>query len=281
MTTSNDLAGVPCQRWDNRRHSWRRISEGGYNPARYGVAVIDDDTIPKDFVIDHHYSGSYPNAKLRFGLYDLAACDELVGVVVLSRPVTDTVLAKPFPRLTPGGDSMELGRLVLRGEVPANAESDFVAEVFHLAAKNYGVRGIVSFADPQARHDADDNLIKPGHLGIVYQALSGQYVGKSTKRTEHVLRDGTVMSARAEQKIRVQEKGHRYAEQILVDHGAPEMLPGEDPRAWLRTALRAAKSVNVRHYGKHIYLFAIGTKRQRLAARTPLPQLPYPKWSAA
>ncbi|WP_159061166.1 hypothetical protein [Streptomyces europaeiscabiei] len=27
--------GAVCQRWRNRRHSWRPTGEGGFDPARY------------------------------------------------------------------------------------------------------------------------------------------------------------------------------------------------------------------------------------------------------
>jgi hypothetical protein len=54
-----DLGGV-CQRWKNRRHSWRPAGEGGFDPARYRVREMPNDLVhtAKAFVRAHHYSGS-------------------------------------------------------------------------------------------------------------------------------------------------------------------------------------------------------------------------------
>jgi hypothetical protein len=135
----------------------------------------------------------------RYGLYDITGpAPGLVGVAVLSYPANDAVLLKPFPGLAQGDESAELGRLVLLDEVPANAESHFMAEVFRLAA-GVGYRGIVSFSDPNPRYDSDGRLAMPGHYGIVYQALNARYTGDTGRRTVHVLPDGTVFNARAEQ----------------------------------------------------------------------------------
>jgi hypothetical protein len=266
-----------CQRWRHRQHSWRRTSEGGFNPDHYGVAEIADDTTPKAFIETHHYSGSYVSALRRYGLYDITGpAPGLVGVAVLSYPTNDAVLLKPFPGLAKGDESAELGRLVLLDEVPANAESHFMAEVFRLAA-DVGYRGIVSFSDPNPRHDDDGRLTMPGHLGIVYQALNARYTGDTGRRTVHVLPDGTVLSTRAVQKIRDQDQGHRYAEEILISYGARPMRAGEIPRLWLQQALIDAKVRNVREDGKHRYLFAIGNRTQRRHVRIAMDPRPYPK----
>lgn len=59
------------QRWLFRRDSYRPTAEP-INTAAHEVAKIDDDTTPKAFVLTHHYSGSYPAARRRFGLYKAA-----------------------------------------------------------------------------------------------------------------------------------------------------------------------------------------------------------------
>jgi hypothetical protein len=120
-------------------------------------------------------------------------------------------------------------------------------------------------------------MTMPGHLGIVYQALGAVYTGPTGKQTAHVLPDGTVLSPRAEQKIRDQDKGREYAEKILIGHGARPMRAGQDPRAWLREALPAARVRNVRQDGKHRYLFAIGNRTQRRHVRIAMDARPYPK----
>jgi hypothetical protein len=159
-------------------------------------------------------------------------------------------------------------------------ESWFVAQVFRLAAKT-GIRGVVSFSDPVARYDSGGNMTMPGHIGIVYQALNATHVGRSTARTHWALPDGTIFSPRAMQKIRKQERGHEYAEQQLIASGAPVMLAGQKPAAWLAEALRAAGGRTFRHPGCIRYAFRLGTTRaqRRSVYVDPAPE-PYPKSEA-
>jgi hypothetical protein len=93
-----------CQRWRARRDSYRPAGEA-FAPRLHEVAPIADDGTAKRFVEAHHYSGSYPAARYRFGLYREGA---LAGVAVFSQPCSDKVLTAVFP-----GDplvSVELGR---------------------------------------------------------------------------------------------------------------------------------------------------------------------------
>ena len=105
------------QRW--------RLGLAAYRPpdepirtADYDVAELTDDTLAKGFVVRHHYSGSYPAARWRFGLFRQGV---LQGVAVFSHPCSDRVLTSVFPgRAT---HSVELGRFVLLDEVPGNGET--------------------------------------------------------------------------------------------------------------------------------------------------------------
>jgi len=78
MTTTTQT-----QRWNNGRDYWRPVGEV-FDPARYGVEVISEDRIAKAFVERHHYSGSYPAARVRVGLFETTGytAPELVGVAV-------------------------------------------------------------------------------------------------------------------------------------------------------------------------------------------------------
>lgn len=259
-------AGSPwCQRWTHRQHAWRHLAEGGFDARRYTVEPIPDPDAAA-FVRAHHYSGQFVAALASYGLLETGT-GRLVGVAVLSVPVNRAVLTGAFPTLEPYRQSADLGRLVLLDEVPANAETWFLARAFRHAHER-GYRGVVSFADPLPRRTLDGRLVLAGHVGVVYQAGNAVYTGRGTPRTLLLLPDATVLNSRTLQKIRAQEPGHAYAEQRLCAAGARPRRPDQDPRAWLEQALRDARVRRVRHHGPHRYLFALGSARER--RRLPL-----------
>jgi hypothetical protein len=256
-----------CQRWTNGRHTWKHTSDGGFNPLRYDVSVVPDATA-RAYVIRNHYSHQHPAAKVSYGLHEGEA---LVGVAVLSIPVQRSVLTNVFPGLEPYEESVELGRFVLEDAVPANAESWFLARCWELALRQ-GIRGVVSFSDPVPRKDAEGQLVMPGHVGTIYQATNAAYLGRATPRTLRLLPDGTVLNARAMQKIRAQEPGHEYVERQLHAAGAPPRKEGEDGTAWLRRVLPGS-TTTVRHRGNHRYAFALGKRKATITGE----RMGYPK----
>jgi hypothetical protein len=58
------------QRWHHKRDSYRPAGEV-IDPRRYEVATIADDTTAKAFVLQHHYAGTFPAARFRYGLYEV------------------------------------------------------------------------------------------------------------------------------------------------------------------------------------------------------------------
>jgi hypothetical protein len=281
-----------CQRWQGRRGSWRHPSDGGFDARRFRVCPVPRQ-VAQAFVVTHHYAASMPADRWCFGLTTddpaLGGVDPLVhdgravvGAAVLSVPMSQAVLSNVFPTLAPYVQSLELGRLVLLDPVPANAESWFVARVFRLAA-DAGIRGVVSFCDPMPRRRlvtvdgrTDVELVTPGHVGLVYQALGAAACGRSTARTLTYLPSrGEVLSDRTLQKIRAQESGGDAAEQRLVRLGARARRAGEDPRAWLRGALVDLGAASIRHPGNYRYAWSLGPRRER--APIALPSGPYPK----
>lgn len=52
-------AGGRCQRWRDRRPTWRRTSEGGFAPGLHRVIEIPEAPARR-FVERHHYSGTWP-----------------------------------------------------------------------------------------------------------------------------------------------------------------------------------------------------------------------------
>jgi len=255
-------AGSPwCQRWTERHSTWRHLHDGGFDAARYRVERVPD-AVAASYVRRHHYSGQPVAALQSYGLLEGTA-KHLVGVAVLSVPVSRAVLAHAFPTLEPYRESADLGRLVLADAVPANGESWLLAQVFRQAYLT-GLRGIVSFADPVPRRTLTGELILPGHIGACYQALANSlYTGRGTPRTLLLMPDGTVLNDRAVQKIRTQEPGHRYAEARLIAAGAHPRRADQDPNTWLAHALLAAGVRRLRHHGPHRYCFPLGRSRER------------------
>jgi hypothetical protein len=252
------------QRWRQGRTSYLPRREV-IRPAEFEVAPLTDDSEAKLFIIRHHYSRSYPAARRRFGLYRRS---QLVGCAVFSYPTHTKALTNVFdvePILL-----LELGRLVLLDEVEANGESWFVSRCFDYLRRE-GMVGIVSFSDPVPRTTEAGEVVAPGHIGFVYQALSACYLGRSAPRTLRLLPDGRVIHERAIQKIRGGERGWRYAARPLEEFGASP-APSGDKTAWLGYWL-ARLTRKLPHGGNHKYAWAL-----ERAARKLLPDSrPYPK----
>jgi hypothetical protein len=256
------------QRWRAGRPRYRPAGE----PIRtqdYEVAEIPDDTTARRFVVEHHYSRSYPAAKERFGLYWHG---ELVGVAVFSVPCNSATLTNVFPH-SAIGSLLELGRFILTDDVPGNGESWFKARCREIL-KRAAYVGIVSFADDIARTDSTGRQIFGGHIGTIYQASGGSFLGRGTGRTLRLLPDGRVFSDRAAQKIRAGEQGWKYAVKQLEAFGAtPAPEDGAARRAWLKE-WTARLTRPLRHPGALKYAWALDR-----AVKLP-PALPYPKVKA-
>ena len=257
------------QRWTQRVDSYRPAGEVIVT-AEYDVAEISD-RVSKAFVVEHHYSREYPAGRFDFGLFRRG---RLVGVAVFSVPMN----AKTITNIFPGNprDGAELGRFVLLDEVPGNGETFFLARAFELLREKE-IRGVVSFSDPQPRRSADGRLVLPGHVGTIYQAFNGVYLGRSTARIQRLLPDGTVFSDRAASKVRNLERNWRGPVEKLLRFGADPFDPA-DPATWLREQLdRLTRRVH--HAGNHRYAWAVDRRlRSSLETlRAAAGAEPYPK----
>ena len=253
------------QRWLEKRASYRPAGEL-IRTEEYDVAPILDNQTAKDFVVRHHYSGTFPAARFRYGLYRRG---ELSGVAVFSHPCSDRVLTSVFPGEAKA--SVELGRFVLLDEVPGNGETWMLARCFEFL-RSSGISGVVSFSDPMPRATHQGKIVLPGHVGTIYAAHNGVYLGRGEARTLKILPDGRSFNHRAEQKIRRREQGWRYAAQQLEIHGASPLTENEDPALWLSTWLpRLTRPL--RHLGNHKFAWAI----DRALRRHLPPSKPYPK----
>jgi hypothetical protein len=253
------------QRWKEHRGTYRPAREVVSTRA-LEVAPVDEVTA-KSFVLRHHYLSSYPAARERFGLF---WHERFVGVAVFSQPVNNATLA-----CLPGApvESLELGRLVLLDEVPANAESWLIAECF-ARLRGEGYVGVVSFSDPHPRTTAAGTTVHPGHVGTVYQATNGIYLGRSRAEGLDLLPDGRALTNRAKAKIRNLESGWRYCAQLLERHGAAPLDPTrEDARVWL-ARWTTALCRRVRHPGNHKYAWTLRKRdRKHLSTSAPYPKL--------
>lgn len=260
-----------CQRWTEGRESYRPAGEP-INPRPYGVAVIRRDHVAREFVQRHHYSGSYPAARVRIGLFRRA---ELVGVAVFSVGMQPAAMRK-WAGVEPH-QGVELGRFVLVDDVPANGETWFLARAFKLLqAEKPDLRAVLSYSDPVRRVSALGEVVLPGHVGTIYQAFNGRYVGRSKAKSLLLDADGRCVSRRTLSKIRNDEKGAAYAYESFRKAGAPARRPFESGPDYIARASLEGPFRKVRHPGNHAYVWAIGAQRRRTAREFP-PSLQFPK----
>lgn len=267
---------IGCQRWNLGRESWRPAGEL-IDPSRYEVEAIPE-LVAKAFVVRHHYSGSYPAAVCRVGLYrrTLGHGRELVGCAVFSVPPQVRAISKWCG--TPAG--IELGRFVLLDDVPGNGESWFLGRAFRvLEQEKPQLAAVLSYADPMQRRTASGRLVTPGHVGTIYQAFNGRHVGRSEARWHRFDRDGRIVSRRGLSKIRKDERGAGHAYAQLVRQGAPSRLPLESGEAYVVRALEEGPWLRLRHPGNLAYVWAIGAAKKRTRKAFD-PALPYVKLAA-
>lgn len=253
------------QRWRDRRDSYRPAGEV-INTSAFDVDAMDDDTTPKAFVERHHYTGSFPPARFRFGLY--RRC-ELVGVAVYSHEWPHVLAASKLPAA-----SVTLSRFVLLDDVAANGETWFLARCFD-GLRREGIEGVVSFSDPVPRTDVSGRVVFPGHVGTIYQAFNARYRGRSKAETKWLLPNGTVFEHRNATKIRKLERGWRYAVAAL-EHAGAQRFDRVDRAAWVEHAL-ATVARKFKHGGNHRYIWGLN---RRITRHLP-ESLPYPKFQRA
>lgn len=252
------------QRWVERNGVWvpeRHVCD----VKKLEVAVIPDDTTAKDFVLAHHYSGSYPAARLRVGLYEAG---ELVGVAVYSTPSNQSVI--PCWADRPAEEGVELGRFVLLDRVGFNAESWFWSRARRMVRRHLPEVGVIlAYSDPIARETLDGEVVLPGHVGTIYQATNGAYLGRATARTLYLDVWGRVVSPRSISKILGGERGEAYATAQLEEATRTTRRDGESKRQWVERAKRQLRKV--RHTGNHVYLWGV-TKRDAVPASKTYPK---------
>lgn len=247
-----NLKGEPMlnQRWRRRRHKLRPSDP--INPDDYGVGPISTRDA-KAFVVEHHYSGTYPADRARAGLF---RGRHLVGVAVFSVPAQARVI--PSRTGLDQREGVELGRFVLLDDVPGNGESWFLARAFEvLRAELPKVRAVVSYSDPVERRRDDGRIIKPGHVGTIYQAHNAIYQGRASRRVLVLDGAGRVVSGRALSKLRNGERGEGHVYDRLRAAGAPKRMPMESGAAYVARALSEGPFNRLSHPGNHAYVWGL------------------------
>ncbi len=147
-------------------------------------------------------------------------------------------------------------REVVRGSLPARPRP--VRDPWRRVVQ----RPAASASPRRHRRDA-------GPRGTVYQAFNFRYTGRTKAHSVTLLPDGQVMHGRAMARIRAQHTGHRYAERVLEELGAPRSLATTTP-PWLQDSLVPIGAVNLRHPGNHRYCLTAwrAPQRQHLRARS-------------
>lgn len=257
------------QRWELGRE-YRRPAGEVIRTSEYEVAEIAEERVARAFVETHHYSRTCSPPAHRHGLYRRS---ELVGVACFGPPPSTNAHHAVWPLLAMS-EAVTLGRFVLLDGVPGNGESWFLSRSFDLLRKR-GVVGVESCSDPYPRRTTDGTVRHRGHVGTIYQATNGRYVGRTNPASLVLLPDGTVYNNRAQGKLVRGERGGQRAHATLVRWGADPLAPGEDARMWLK---RWRKQIcrPLRHPGNHRYLWVLEARRERELLSYG-PALPYPK----
>jgi len=166
------------------------------------------------FLERQHYSHSVFGITAEF-CFKVCSGNEVVGGAIFGKPAGMGVLKK----YSGAGafKTTELRRFALADECPRNSESRLLAVMFR-ALRKFGVRRILSYADPAA-----------GHSGVIYKALGFEYLGTTAKR-KHVL-----------------WKGKKYPDRNIHQTHFPYHTE-------LRAALASGDATRFEIPGKHIYL---------------------------
>lgn len=123
---------------------------------------------------------------------------------------------------------------------------------------------------PVPRTSSDGITVFPGHIGTIYRAHNGHYIGRATPRLHRLLPDGRVVDPRALQRVRKGECGWMTVVRLLGEFGAP-MLARTAPlderldylKEWLPRLTRP-----LRHPGNLRYVWALN---RRVSLPPPLP----------
>ena len=273
----NPLMGDICfeQRW---RNGLDYQAPTTFDADEYFVESINKQ-MGIDFCEEHHYSNSYSVTRAQFGMFrqeDHAIC----GVAGFSVPMHNAVVARYVADASVKGDgnAVELGRFVLLDEVGKNGESWFLGQSFRQIKDELPlIDTVLAMSDPIPRKTLAGQLVMPGHIGGIYQAFNGRYVGRSSKTTKILTDSGHVVNARSLSKVRNLEDGYKgMIRKMTNKFGCRPPEPNENLRLWSKEV--TANYRRIKHPGNHVYVWAVGNNKEKRESRKKfVPELPRPK----
>lgn len=144
-------------------------------------------SVGRDFIIEHHYSGSCSATAMTWGLYQN---ETLVGMIAFATPISENVrryIWKDRCEEDMKNYTTELHRLVTLDRTPHNTETWFISRALN-ALKEYKpkYKAVLSHADQEEGHD-----------GTIYQASNAIYTGTTgSKRAYYERPDGSLTTPR-------------------------------------------------------------------------------------
>jgi len=201
-----------------------------------------NSTRGRDFILEHHYSGSCHGGPMCWGLLDTSNNDKLVGVCAFATPISENVrksLWEDEHENEMKNHTTELHRLVTLDECPKNTETWFISRSLSgLKGYKSKYKAVISFADTTE-----------GHSGTIYQASSAIYYGMTGENTFYRDTDENLRPPRSN------------GENISIEEAKS--------RGWKPEKRKS----------KHRYLFLIPNKyesKDDIREKLDIPEQPYP-----
>jgi hypothetical protein len=234
------------QRWRQRKALFLQ-KQVFFNPRLHEIEKIPIK-LAAEWVIQHHYLGSFPSATICYGIFRRG---ELSGVAVLGTAQHKNTIPNVFGA-SYAKDCLLLQRFALLDALEFNAESHFLSRVRALL-KREGYCGILTMSDDTPKTDINGKVIFPGHIGTIFKSDNAVYLGRSEKSDEYLFADGIVLSNRSFSKLVNDESGWKYMAQKLEAYGASNCpaTPSERRdwgfywRCWLPRKQTTANSVTL------------------------------------
>ena len=181
----------------------------------------------REFVEIYHYSQNVNGVKTQC-CFKLMNGENLIGAAIFAKLGMANVWKKYSNN---ENDILELRRLCCIDDTPKNTESWFISRCIKYIRQHTQVKYILSYADPNH-----------SHRGIIYQALSFEYLGQ-TAPTKVIKLGNKIYHDKT---IRTYYKGKLkpYAQKV-------------------KDALESGEAQYINQIGKHIYIFKIKPRKIR------------------